>query len=650
MTRLLGTALAAVYLFTRLFNLGALPMVSDEGTYITWGVRALHATGVEDWLASLEDGKQPLLAWLMTPLLAIIDDRLIAGRLTSVVTGLANLLLIVLLTQRLFRRNAAWIAGALYVAAPIALVHDRLALYDSLVTTCALGVLYATLAWSERPGTRTMLLLGLAMGAAVLTKLSALFFVALVPLVALLWRPAALRRWWLLAQAFFLAGATYSVLYLSPIVNNLPEGTFQRYSLTASEVLALPVGLWLSNIAFVGATAQAYLGIPLATASGLGVVWLALRGGRAGWVVAVWVLGPLLAFVLTAKIMYTRYVVFCLVGALPAAAYLLDVAWARLRRGPVVAVAATLLVLAIPARFAAALLLDPARAPWFDDRRWITDRFQYVESNFAGYGLREIAELISGQASHAPVVVLTRTSTGMPRDGVTAYLLSRPNVHLGIIPENEPIRGHLETEPSRAFHAANQGAPVYYVLTDAPSGEQERRFNRLNPAARLELAVPKPGGHSRFLLYRMPWVTAGEDVVLSPSAKFSRGMTLAGFNLESRRVRAGDAVRLTLYWEAAARPGRDYTIFNHVAGAGDTLVGQRDGQPAAGRSPTSSWRPGQFIADSHHVRIRPDAPPGEYELRSGVYELETLKRLEVTRGAAPPAHYVSLGGLTVLSP
>src|SRR5688500_11914102 len=88
-SRWIPLALVLLYLPARLLNLGALPMVSDEGTYLTWGVRALHGHGIEDWLASLEDGKQPLLAWLMPPFLALSPDRLIAGRLVSVATGLA---------------------------------------------------------------------------------------------------------------------------------------------------------------------------------------------------------------------------------------------------------------------------------------------------------------------------------------------------------------------------------------------------------------------------------------------------------------------------------------------------------------------------------------------------------------------------------
>jgi 4-amino-4-deoxy-L-arabinose transferase-like glycosyltransferase len=492
-------ALGAAYLATRLTHLDRLPMVSDEGTYITWGVRALYARGFEDWLASLEDGKQPLLAWLMPPFLASLPDRLLAGRLVSVSTGLVNLALLAVLARHLAGPAAAWLAAALYVVAPIAVIHDRMALYDSLVTATALGVLWAALAWSERPGPLRTALLGLAMGLALLTKSSALFFVALVPVVVGLWRPDALRRWWLLAQAFFLAAAIYSVLFLSPLVGNIQDGNFQRYSLTAAELLQLPLALWWSNSIFIVEVAITYLGWPLALLAAAGLAGGMWRGGRAGRLLAVWTLAPLLAFVLTAKLIYSRYVVFCLISALiPAAQALATVAGAgRLcgracdrradpLRGPVAPLrllwappapwrrgAAAMLGLAtvLPGlSFAAALATDPAAAPWMNDRRYITDRFQYVESNYAGYGLREIVDYLRDLARSRPLVVVTRAATGMPRDGVSAYLLAWPNIHLATVPETLAVEHYLEREPDKTYVLVAQGTEVYYVLTDAPGG------------------------------------------------------------------------------------------------------------------------------------------------------------------------------------
>ena len=44
-----------------------------------------------------------------------------------------------------------------------------------------------------------------------------------------------------------------------------------------------------------------------------------------------------------------------------------------------------------------------------NDSRFITDRFQYVESNYAGYGLPDLVTYIREQATQKPVVVMTRS-------------------------------------------------------------------------------------------------------------------------------------------------------------------------------------------------------------------------------------------------
>lgn len=663
-------ALVLLYLPTRLINLGALPMVSDEGTYVTWGVRALYGQGIEDWLASLEDGKQPLLAWLMPPFLALSPDRLIAGRLVSVATGLANLLLLVALGRRLYGRPAGWIAGLLYVVAPIALVHDRMALYESLVTLAALAALAAALAWAERPTAGRTGALGLAMGLALLTKLSALFFVILVPVVVALWRRKALRQWWPLAQAYFLAAGMYSVLYLSPIIDNISEGNFDRYSLTAGEVLQAPFALWGRNVTFVVEAATVYLGWPLTLLAAAAVLVGAFGGGRPGRVAAVWTLVPLALFVLTAKLIYSRYVVFCFVGALlPAAGLLVALAHQRLpplplprvpaagRTVPLAAGVAALvtLVAVVPGlAFGARLLADPASAPWMDDKRFITDRFQYVESNYAGYGLREIVDHLRAQAAHGPVVVLARNTTGMPRDGVTAYLLDWPNVHVGFVPEHEGIEQRLQREPDRAYLLAAQGADLYYVLSDAPNGEQERRFRSLNPGLAPLMEIPKPGNHSRFQLYRTRLSGPAADTWLDPPVRFGREIALRGFRLDSAAATPGGTLRLVLYWEALAQPARNYTVFNHMLDhmldGSATIWGQHDGQPADGQRPSSRWRAGDLVADVHDIAVRPDTPPGTYDLITGLYERETLQRLPVEREGAAPSNHVVLLKVSVAVP
>ncbi len=661
--RVILISLIAAYLLTRLFHLGALPMVSDEGTYITWGVRALHARGLGDYLASLEDGKQPLLAWLMPPFLAAVPDRLLAGRLVSVLCGGATLLLLVRLGRRLYTPVAGWVAGALYVVAPIALVHDRMALYDSLVTTTALLVLWATLAWAEQPSWRRAGLLGVAMGVALLTKLSALFFVALVPAVVLLWRPTALRRWWPLGHAYFLAGAIYSVLYLSPIVDNIQDGNFQRYSLTAGEVLRLPWALWAKNATFVYEAATTYLGLPLVALLAAATAWGALRGGRSDRVALVWAGVPLLCFVLTAKLIYSRYLVFCFVVALlPAAQALVALAgrwgaasarttfmprWAGAAPAGLVAV----VIAATTLPFDVQLLADPVAAPWMNDSRYITDRFQYVESNYAGYGLPELVAYVRRQAAEQPVIALSRDVTGMPRDGMTAYLLDWPNVHVGFVRENESIGDRLLRQQDDLFQLAAQGARVYYFLSDAPNGEQEQRFRARHPGLAPLMALPKPGNHSRFQLYETRWPAESDFVLFYPPPRLGSAIELRGFRLSATTVRPGERLRLTLLWQARERVDADYTVFNHLAEPRGRIWGQQDGQPAQGQRPTGRWAPGETIADTYEIPVQPDTPPGPYELLTGMYRLQTMERLPVSGGVegAAPGDRVRLATITITS-
>ena len=671
---LVAAILGVAYLATRLWNLGLLPMVSDEGTYIDWGVRAWHAQSLGDWLASLEDGKQPLLAWLMPPVLAAVPDRLVAGRLVSVACGAVNVALMWTAAMSLARpwgrqvqRLAGPIAAVLAVVAPVALIHDRMALYDSLVTTASLLVLVTTLRWADAPTVSRTLLLGVAVAVAVLTKLSALFFVGLAPPIAVVWRPASWRAWWRMVQAGFIGAAAYSVLYLSPLVDNLADGNFGRYSLTAAEVLAAPVDLWRANLEFVGLAMTTYLGWPITVAIPLALVWVttsrpAVKRGaldtdpspwHVGAILAAWVAVPLLAFGLTAKLIYSRYLVFCLVGALlpvaiataAAVAHAADPQAARGRRlmGSLIAAATLGGATLSGITFGAPLVTDPVAAPWMNDRRYITDRFQYIESNYAGYGLGQVLDAVATARTSNPatgVVVLTRTNTGMPRDGVFAYLRETAGTVLGIVDEKMAVEERLTRLPDLAAFQAGRGAPTYYVLTDAPGGEQQRRFEALNPNARLILDVSKPGDHSRFKLFQISWTPPAPDIALESPPVLDDAIALRGFRIETPRVRPGATARVVLYWTAEARPLSDLTTFVHLvsgnAEAGGDRVAQRDVQPGGGSRPTGSWRQGDFVGDAYDIAIPPGTAPGTYRVVVGMYELASMRRVHARPGTPAP--------------
>ena len=72
------------------------------------------------------------------------------------------------------------------------------------------------------------------------------------------------------------------------------------------------------------------------------------------------------------------------------------------------------------------------------------------------------------------------------------------------------------------------------------------------------------------------------------------------------------------------------------------MAAQRDSEPGAGLTPTTTWTPGQEIADWHGLLL--DLPPGDYQLIVGLYALvNPAERLPVSSGG----DFMSLGTITV---
>jgi uncharacterized membrane protein len=89
-------------------------------------------------------------------------------------------------------------------------------------------------------------------------------------------------------------------------------------------------------------------------------------------------------------------------------------------------------------------------------------------------------------------------------------------------------------------------------------------------------------------------------------------------------VKAGQEIRVTLYWEALAAPEAERTVSVRIANDDGWLYAQKDSMPVGGTRPTSWWQPGQTIRDVYYLTVPPDTPPGSHNLDLVLYDTYTL--------------------------
>jgi hypothetical protein len=102
---------------------------------------------------------------------------------------------------------------------------------------------------------------------------------------------------------------------------------------------------------------------------------------------------------------------------------------------------------------------------------------------------------------------------------------------------------------------------------------------------------------------------------------------LLGYDLDSTRIKRGDALLLTLYWQGSEKLEEDYKVFVHLET--DHIWGQEDHVPACGTRPTTTWVPGEVIVDRYSLLIDPHTPAGSYPILVGMYEPSTGRRMKI---------------------
>jgi hypothetical protein len=115
-------------------------------------------------------------------------------------------------------------------------------------------------------------------------------------------------------------------------------------------------------------------------------------------------------------------------------------------------------------------------------------------------------------------------------------------------------------------------------------------------------------------------------------ARFGDAIRMVGYDQSGDTLDAGETLRLRFYWQAAATPAANYSLFVHLTPL-DTfdVLAQADGSPAAPERLTLTWDdPRETIIGRWFDLVVPaDLSAGDYQLRVGLYDFNTGARLPI---------------------
>ncbi len=105
-------------------------------------------------------------------------------------------------------------------------------------------------------------------------------------------------------------------------------------------------------------------------------------------------------------------------------------------------------------------------------------------------------------------------------------------------------------------------------------------------------------------------------------ATFGSVARLLGYDVSA------DRREITLHWQALGATERPYTVFVHVLDAQDRVIGYGDSEPGDGAYPTTGWRKGEYMADTHFI----GATDSARHAAVGLYDPATGQRLQTASG------------------
>lgn len=452
------TGIFLLFLFSRIYRIETLPLFTDEAIYVRWSQIARYDAA---WrFISLTDGKQPSFVWIAMNIMRVVKDPLLAGRLVSVLSGFFSLIGMFFLAKEVFKnRRVGYIASVLYLIFPMALVYDRMALYDSLVGCFTIWALYFEILLIRNLRLSTALILGMVAGAGVLTKTSGFFNIYLLPFSLLLLdfkdkkRITKLLRWGSLALvAVVLTYGYYSILRLSPFFHIIND---------KNSIFVYPFGEWIKhplnflngNLLGVWDWFIIYMTWPV-IALIVGSFFIERKFFKEKILLFAWFILPFFALALFGRVLYPRFIFFMTLSLLPLAALSLSKI-IDLTKNKFALVGISILLFGLMIRSDFFILNNFAKAPIP-----FSDLEQYINGWPAGGGVKEIVSFLDEKSKSGKIYVATEGTFGsLPTYAVEIYLNENKNIEKrGMWPVPEKLPKDLLDRAKKI--------PVYFVFNN----------------------------------------------------------------------------------------------------------------------------------------------------------------------------------------
>lgn len=148
------------------------------------------------------------------------------------------------------------------------------------------------------------------------------------------------------------------------------------------------------------------------------------------------------------------------------------------------------------------------------------------------------------------------------------------------------------------------------------------------------LSIISPFYYLRAAYAKTPLLTEAEapaEEVERLNFTYDDSLRLLGYRVEKTSVQPGDWLPVTLYWQALRPMATNYSVFVHLLGRENKVIGQVNTYPQGGNWPTTMLEPGRVLKDTYFVPIAADADaPAVLRLATGIFDFE-----DPTRSAKP---------------